>query len=392
MSGGRKALRPGAMKGLVVVCAALALLATAAIARPAGRATPANARLPSSAPLNFDGRLAAAGERLCKSLHVSPRSITELSCQALQRTVKSGPYPFVWQLTQVLSATMIAGSDAPRAAREKYGSQVYASFRHYLHPSFSAGLTAAVGGGLRYYDDNAWVGLDLVQAYNESGQRQLRQAAAGILAFQRTGEWRPGDPPDQQQYPGGIYWNANRRFRSLNATAATAQLALELYADTKSRADLALGEQEYNWVHQTLGTPSGLYREQVDPGGAVIGTGEDNGNGFMIFSGVLLYHATHDKQYLDQAVKTAKASLKRFTTPKLTGICSAYDASYFSNLKQLRKIEKLSSINPSLRAYASWVVKHTNPRTGVFTAQYNRCHAPCPQAGASATMTLRAQG
>lgn len=387
-------LRQRAAKGFVIACAAAALLATAAIAGPAVRATSAKAHPSSAPPLRFDGRLAAAGDRLCKSLRGSARSVTKLSCEALQRTIKSGrPYPFLWQLTQVISATLIAGSKAPRSDREQYASEVYASFRHYAHPSFSGGLSAGVYGGLHYYDDDAWAGMDLIDAYNESGQRQLLRAAAGVLTYQRTGEWRPSDPPDQQLYPGGIYWNANRSFRALNATASTAQLALELYQDTHARGDLALGRQEYDWVRQTLGTQTGMYRAHLDAGGTIAGTGEDNGDGFMSRAGLLLYQATHDRQYLDQAVQTAKESLKRFTTPVLGRTCSAYNTSFLFNLTRLRKTVKLRSINQALDAYATWVVKHTNPHTGIFKIHYRGpCHPPSPQAGASGTLSLRVVG
>lgn len=378
------------MRALVIVCAGSALLATAAIAGPAVRTRSGNRHLHSSAPLRLDGRLAAAGERLCKSLRVSAHSAAELTCQALQREVRSGPYPFLWQMTQVINATLIAGSNAPRSARQAYASQVYASLHHYAHPSFSTGLTAAAAGGLHYYDDDAWAGLDLIQAYNESGQRQLLQAAAGVLTYQRTGEWRPGDPSDQQMYPGGIYWNANRRFRALNATAATAQLALDVYKDNHARGDLALGRQEYSWARQVLGTAHGLYRERVDPGGTVQGNGEDNGNGFMIGAGVLLYRATHDKQFLDDALQTAKSSLSHFTMPLLEGTCPAYNASYFSNLAGLHHFGKVSG--QSLNAYAKWVTNHTDPHTGVFRAPHYRCHAPTPQAGAVGILSLRAAG
>src|SRR5581483_1536032 len=390
MSGSARPLRLRAMRALVILCAASALLATAAIAGPVVRARPANRHRPSPSPLRLDGRLAAAGSRLCKSLRVSAHSVTELSCQALQRAVRSGPYPFLWQMTQVINATLIAGSNAPRSARQKYASQVYASLHHYAHPSFSTGLTAAAAGGLHYYDDDAWAGLDLIEAYNQSGQRQLLQAAAGVLTYQRTGEWRPSDPPDQHMYPGGIYWNANRRFRALNATAATAQLALEVYQGTHARGDLALGKQEYSWARQVLGNTNGLYRERVDPGGTVEGNGEDNGNGFMIGAGVLLYRATHDKQYLDQAVQTAKASVSHFTTPMLEYTCPAYNASYFANLAGLHHVGKASS--QSLKAYAKWVTEHTDAHTGVFSAPHYHCHAPSPQAGAVGTLSLRAVG
>ena len=392
----------------IAAAASLVLLCTTAIAAAAlGHTTRGRPPPHSVFHLRLDGRLAAAGDALCGSVHVSRRSLAELSCRALQQTTHRGPYPFVWQMTQTIGATLIATPTASPQARQRYAAQVYQTFRPYAHGRpFWTGLSPSVAGGLRYYDDNAWIGMDLMQAYAESHDRRCLRAAEAILRFQRTGEWRPSDPPDQRRYPGGIYWNVNRRFRPVNATAGTTILALELYAATHAPSDLALARREYQWLHQTLGTPSGLYRSAVDPDGIIIGSSEDNGEGFMIRAGLLLYQITHQKLYLNQAIQTAAASLRRFTPAVLEDTCPAYDASFLYGVTRLTSVVKvarlmrfnritlLASVTATLKAYAKWVGKHSNPRTGVFEVSYSQgpCRTTAPQAGAAGALILQAGG
>lgn len=385
-----------------------AALATAAIAGAAvGRTTHRRPRPHSVFHLRLNGRMAVAGDGVCRSLHVSRRSLAELSCQALQHTLRRGPYPYVWQLTQTVAATLIATPTASRRARRRYAEEVYQIFRPYaVGRPFWTGLAPSVYGGLRYYDDNDWIGMDLMQAYAESHDRRCLLAAEAILRFQRTGEWRASDPPDQRRYPGGIYWNLNRRFRPLNATGGTTILALEIYAATHDRSDLELAQKEYRWIRQTLGNSSGMYRSAVNPDGTITGSSEDNGEGFMIRAGLLLYQITHQKPYLDQAIQTATRSLRRFTPAVLEHTCPAYDDSFLYNLTRLTSVVKVdslmrfnkiklpSSATQTLNAYVKWLGKHSNRRTGVFKVSYSQgpCRTSAPQAGAAGALILQAGG
>jgi Glycosyl hydrolase family 76 len=344
----------------------------------------------------LDGRLAGRGSTLCKSLPVSSSSITELSCRALQRTVTSGPYPISWELAQVMNATLSAGTVASRSARQQYASELYTALSQYADGlPFASGLTPRAGdvSATRFYDDAVSLGLDLIQAYKESHQARLLRAAQGDLNFERTGEWRPSDPPDQQRHPGGIYWNTLRRTRPLHSTAGAAQVALELYLITHDRRDLTFAEQEYRWVQQTLGTPAGLYRSRVEPGGTVTGSTTDNGDGMMIAAGALLYQITSQKQYLNQALKTAKASVKRFSASVLENTCPAFNNEYLEDLMMFNKVVRLDSITQLLDAYDAWASEHSDPHTGEFSLTYpHACARPAPQAGVTGALILKAIG
>lgn len=344
----------------------------------------------------LDGRLAGRGRTLCKALPGSSSSITELSCEALQQTVDAGPYPPSWELGQAMNATLSAGTVAPRSARRRYGSELYTTLSQYDDGlPFSSGLTPKAGdiGATRFYDDAVSVGLDLIQAYKETHQQSLLRAAEGDLSFERTGLWSPDDPPDQQRHPGGIYWNTGRLTRPLHSSAGAAQVALELYGVTHDRRDLTFAEQEYRWVRQTLGASSGLYRARVEPGGTITGTTTNNGDGMMIASGVLLYQITGQKRYLDEARKTVKASLKKFTAADLEHTCPSFNNEYFEDLMVFNAVVRLRSITRRLDTYDAWAADNSNPQTGAFTLTYpHACAAPAPQSGVTGMLVLKAVG
>lgn len=344
--------------------------------------------------LTLTGRLAAAGDQFCQSLRVPRRSITALSCNALEHTVASGSYPGLWGMSQVISATLHAGGAASRPARQREASALDAALTEYADAlPFSWGLTpaASYAGGIRFYDDNAWVGMDLLDAYGQTGQPRLLAAAQGVLRFERTGLWSPSDPPEQQRYPGGIYWNTHRHTRPIVANAGAEQVALELYQATRDRADLALGEREYRWIRATLGTTRGTYRSRVEPGGTITGPGNDYGDGLMIGDGVMLYRTTDRRTYLRQAIKTARASLRLYTPSVLEATCPAFDAVYFYNLASLNHIAPLPEYSEVLKKYAKWAASQSNPQTGVFPLRYGAgCSPPLPQAGVTGALILRA--
>lgn len=386
-----------------VVCVAVGITALALPATPAAAARPLRpkAHMETSSSLQtgpqLDGSLAAAGSLLCQSMPVSTTSLTELSCQALQQTVQSGPYPALWPMSQVIDATLLAGAAASPTAQEQYASEVYATLDEYADGlPFSSGLTFAAGAPrvTQFYDDNAWAGLDLLHAYQLSAQPELLQAAKQLLTFERTGKWRPSDPPDEQQYPGGIYWNNERRTRPALVAAAAAQLALQLYTLTQQGSDLEFGEREYDWVRQTLASPDGLFYNRVSPGGTITGKTPENGDALMIGDGVLLYQITGQAQYLDEATQTANATLARFSASAIQAACPAFNAILFRDLGALNNLSSFPNYSQDLDTYAAWVAQQSDPQTGVFPLSSfgSSCSLPMPQAGATATLILSGVG
>ena len=76
------------------------------------------------------------------------------------------------------------------------------------------------GNSDKYYDDNAWMVLTFVEAYELTGERKYLYRAADAMRFVLSG-W-------DEKLGGGIYWRENKTSKNTcsNGPSATAALAL----------------------------------------------------------------------------------------------------------------------------------------------------------------------
>jgi hypothetical protein len=133
-------------------------------------------------------------------------------------------------------------------------------------PAYSSDLRGSRIGGDRYYDDNAWIGLALVQLERIRPGSGYLQRAEELLRFAASG-WGGGATPS----PGGVFWVEQGRGigianhdRNLVSTAPNAELGLHI-AELQSGppSERAVNPSEmYDWVLATLDAS----KETVDPG------------------------------------------------------------------------------------------------------------------------------
>lgn len=152
-------------------------------------------------------------------------------------------------------------------------------------------------GAVKYYDDNAWVGLDLVTAYHLTGNATYLQRAEAVFHYEETG-WDTVD--------GGIYWNDQRLTRNTPSTAPVAELGVYLYRDTHNATYLDWAKKIYAWQVNTLVDKStGQVWDNINASGKIVQTLWTYNQGTVIGAGVLLYETTHQASYLAQANQTA---------------------------------------------------------------------------------------
>ena len=130
-------------------------------------------------------------------------------------------------------------------------------------PAYSSDVLGTRRGGDRYYDDNAWIGLAMIQLERMRPGSGYLQRAQELFRF-AAGGWDRSDGPS----PGGVFWveqgpgaGARNHDRNTVSTAPNAELGLhlaELIGDPAASADVG-PEQMYEWVLGTL--DSGLERE-----------------------------------------------------------------------------------------------------------------------------------
>ena len=76
----------------------------------------------------------------------------------------------------------------------------------------------------RFYDDNAWWALAWVAAYDLTGQRRYLDAAERIFAYNQGG-W-------DDTCRGGLWWNADRKYKNAITNELFFTLAALLYQRT----------------------------------------------------------------------------------------------------------------------------------------------------------------
>jgi hypothetical protein len=194
-------------------------------------------------------------------------------------------------------------------------------------PAYASDVIGTRFGGDRYYDDNAWVGLALVQLHRlRPGAGEL-QRATDLFRFAVAGWDHRTDVPS----PGGVFWveqggGAGRRNHDRNtvSTAPNAELGLHLgeLAGPSLQAPGSIGPSEmYGWVNATLdcaadahAPATGLFWDKLRGDGTVDRKLWSYNQGSMIGANVLLARRDADSSmhYLARAEAIARRALRHY--------------------------------------------------------------------------------
>jgi predicted alpha-1,6-mannanase (GH76 family) len=223
-------------------------------------------------------------------------------------------------------------------------------------------------GGATYFDDNGWVGLDLVHAYLLTSNAADLTLAQDEFNFAIAG-W---DTSTTDSCPGGVFWeDVAGSQRNATANAANAELGLELSRLSGNASDLSWATRMYQWVTSCLATPSGLYNDHVNADGSINTTIWSYNQGVMVGAGVLLYGATGNGAYLNQAEQTATAAVAYFGTGSvLINQGPAFNAIYFRSLFLLNQVVPNVEYAAEAQSFASYMWTQRQPGTGLIDPQY----------------------
>jgi hypothetical protein len=252
----------------------------------------------------------------------------------------ASPYAFLWPFSQALAGALDiltlpnASPYDTNLARHLVGDALL----HYWDGTAyqSAAMPPFGRGGDRYYDDNAWVGLDLARAYRILGDTASLNYAGKVFQYLVSG-W---DDNADQPAPGGIFWVEAgwNRDRATASNAPVAELGLRLYQATKDAFYLNWARRIYDWMNSSLMDEQGLYWDRIDGQGS-IDTGTSAANqGTMIGAGVMFYGLTHDPTYLDRAKATARAAIRLYERIGLS-VQTSFNAIFLRNLLFLSTVD-----------------------------------------------------
>ncbi len=183
------------------------------------------------------------------------------------------PFSFLWPFSQALAATVTLnnmtgigiipglGSTLKREANARLvGLRTYLDTDNSGAPegTFTSTLAAFDGtvappagpGGTKYYDDNEWVGIELVRIYEQTHYAATLGSAEAIMAFVMAG-W---DTNPEHVCPGGVPFSNSPEISERNTVTngPGAELAVKLYQLTGNASYLQFAEEAYEWVRRCL--------------------------------------------------------------------------------------------------------------------------------------------
>lgn len=297
------------------------------------------------------------------------------------------PFSYLWPFSQALAATVtlqnmtgiaaIPGLQATLAHElnaRLTGLKSYLDLDNSAAPegSFTSTLAAYDGtvappagpGGAKYYDDNEWVGIELMRVYQMTHAPGLLGAAEGIMAFVMDG-WSTNP---NWACPGGVPFSNLPENGERNAVTdgPGAELALQLYTATNNVGYLQFAEKAYEWVRHCLYEANGLYADHIGDHGVVNENYWSYNQGAMIGAGVMLYEATHNGAYLWQARQTAKYALAYYTPQRLGEENPFFVSVYFRNMLYLDSVTHDPPGDKLAQPYVDYAWQHLRLADNLF--------------------------
>lgn len=218
---------------------------------------------------------------------------------------------------------------------ELYWDNIREPFCYQSYPMFN-------GESDRFYDDNDWLAIDFCDLYALTKNEKYLHKAKDLHTYIYSG-W-------SDELEGGIYWCEQKKTSKNTCSNAPATvLCMKLYDLTQDKSYLNLALKTYDWTKKYLCDPEdSVYWDNIQLDGNIGKAKYTYNSGQMIQAGILLYHATGDSTYLEDAKRTAKGAYQHFTTERegVNGTKNRfYSASPWFNVVFLRGLTALYEVD-----------------------------------------------
>jgi hypothetical protein len=154
----------------------------------------------------------------------------------------------------------------------------------------------------RYYDDNAWMVMGLVEASTVLNDPKILRDAEQTLAYVLSGK--------DSVLGGGIYWREQKKeSKNTCSNGPSAAACLAVYERTKNPKLLAEAKEIYAWTKRHLQDPQDLlFWDGIRLDGTVDKTKWSYNTALMIVTAAGLGRITGEKRYTEEAEMMAAAS------------------------------------------------------------------------------------
>jgi len=223
----------------------------------------------------------------------------------------------------------------------------------------------------RFYDDNEWVAISLIDLYTLTKDTMYLNKAIQLQKFIYSG-W-------SDDLGGGIFWCEQKKYsKNTCSNAPAAVLCMKLFMATSQNKYLNLAKKTYQWTKNNLCDPSDFaYWDNKTLNGHVAKEKFTYNSGQMIQAGVLLYKATGEKQYLIDAQKTVEGTFNYFVKGhNIHGEMQFYDDSpwfnviLFRGLKVLFKVDHNKTYLKIMEDDAEYAWKYDRDKNGLFSKDW----------------------
>jgi len=294
-------------------------------------------------------------------------------------------YSYLWAFTQAMDGIAASrsamGSSAMTKALDLAAQGLAKYYDAYLTPPGYESYVASDGGGTAYFDDNGWVDLDLLRAYQDTHQIALLKSAEADAVFLESG-WNKNVPPR-----GGEYWNENTEGRTQTATGSFLDAMLRLYLATKNPNYLSWAKTISTWDRTYMRGLNGIYNDGMNltVGSAPVasGTPYTYDTGVVLQADVLWYRITGNAKYLERAEQLAVAAISTFVDP-LDGVMieNAGSSNAPFNAILLRGFNMLWTVDPSslwlapLTRQANLAMRYDRLPNGIYGSNWTGLNNP----------------
>ncbi|SFE80708.1 Glycosyl hydrolase family 76 [Chitinophaga sp. CF118] len=260
---------------------------------------------------------------------------TKLYLETINKSKNENPHTFLWGMCGMVQATNELEALHPG---KQYMSPVINAINAYYNPKAPApGYDSYVvkeKGGDRFYDDNQWIGIAYLDAYERTKKKWFLEKGMEIYRFMMTGY--------DTISGGGLYWKeGDKNTKNTCSNGPAILVALQMYQVTHKKPYLDTALLLYTWTNKYLQSASGIYWDaiRVRHNNKIDSAKYTYNSGTMLESNVKLYNITHDKKYLAEAQRIAAATYAWFFHN------DRLPSSYWFNAVLLRGYEALYAVD-----------------------------------------------
>jgi predicted alpha-1,6-mannanase (GH76 family) len=221
---------------------------------------------------------------------------------------------FAWDMAVQMSSLAAACKIDPKRYQPLFdqASQSIETYGSVYQGVFGYGVLPGGGPPDRYYDDDEWIALAQLDAFDALHDKRYLEDAKKTFQFVMSGE--------SSDLGGGLFWREQeKKSKNTCSNAPAIAVAARIYLATKEKRYLEIATHLHDWVERLKDTDDLMF-DNIDLAGKIEKTKWTYNTALMIRSNVLLYQATKRAKYLSEAVAMGSSAANHWVDPQTGAI------------------------------------------------------------------------